>query len=259
LRPDPGTHDSLGDAFRKGVRAAAQNLSAMIVLLVAMGIVVAIYYGWPTGAAYLSWYASWQHAGGILRTGLMAGIAGGILSELCVVYVMDQGRWNRSHLENMVFRFVVFSFGGLVVSEFYEWQAYWFGDGLTWRVLLPKILVDQFIFSVFWSTTYQTLVFRWKALRYSGASLWRELDRNFVVERMLPVLVTNWMFWIPGVTLVYSMPLILQMPINIFATAMWSILLAGLSKPTDAPLAVLTLSPVPIQAEGDVGQPNMSR
>ena len=209
----------------------------MSVLLVAMSAMVAIYYCWPAGAAVLSRYAAWQHAGGLFRTGLVAGFAGGILSELSVIYICDGGRWNAAHLENMVFRFVVFSLGGLVVYKFYEWQAFWFGDGLSWRVLLPKVLVDQFMFSVFWSTTYQTLIFRWHALRYSGSRLWSELDGRFVVERMLPVLVTNWMFWIPGVTLVYSMPLILQMPLNIFATAIWSLLLAGLAKSTRAPEA----------------------
>ena len=54
---------------------------------------------------------------------------------------------------------------------------------------------------------------------------------------MLPVLITNWMFWFPGVALVYSMPTILQMPLNIFATAIWSLLLAGLAKPAAAPIA----------------------
>lgn len=208
----------------------------MAVLLAAMASLVVIYYCWPAGAAVLSSYAAWQRAGGIFRVALMAGFAGGILSELCLVYVRDRGCWNRTHLENMVFRFVVFFAGGIVVYEFYEWQAVWFGDGVSWRILVPKILVDQFIFSVFWSTAYQTLTFRWQALRYSGARLWSELDGKFVVERMLPILVTNWMFWIPGVTLVYSMPLILQMPINIFATAMWSILLTALSKTTEVPV-----------------------
>lgn len=207
----------------------------MSVLLASMSMLVAIYYCWPAGAAVLSQYAAWQHAGGLFRTGLVAGFAGGILSELSVVYVRDGGRWNGAHIENMAFRFIVFFIGGIVVSEFYEWQAIWFGDGLSWRILLPKILVDQFIFSVVWSTTYQTLTFRWQALRYSGARLWSELDGSFVIDRMLPVLVTNWMFWLPGVTLVYSMPLILQMPINIFATAIWSLLLAGLAKSTRAP------------------------
>jgi hypothetical protein len=222
---------------QEGFQSARQNLPAMLALLAAMSVMVGIYYFWPAGAAVLSQYAAWQHAGGILRTGLVAGFAGGILSELSVIYICDRGRWNSAHVENMVFRFVVFFFGGLVVAKFYEWQAYWFGDGLSWRVLAPKILVDQFIFSVFWSTTYQTLVFRWQALRYSGSRLWSELDGRFVVERMLPVLVTNWMFWIPGVTLVYSMPLILEMPLNIFATAIWSLLLAGLAKSTRAPEA----------------------
>ena len=207
----------------------------MSVLLVAMSIVVAIYYCWPTGAAILSRYATWQHSGGVLRAGLAAGFAGGILSELTLVYARDRGRWNLTHLENMIFRFAVFFLGGFVVSKFYEWQAVWFGNGISWRIVLPKVLVDQFIFSVFWSTTYQTLMFRWQTLRYSSSSLWNELNGNFVIERMLPVLVTNWMFWIPGVILVYSMPLILQMPLSVFATAIWSLLLAGLAKSTCAP------------------------
>jgi hypothetical protein len=211
----------------------------MSVLLAAMSAFVAIYYCWPAGAAALSWYASWQQTGGILRTGLVAGFAGGILSELSLVYIRDRGRWNVTHLENMAFRFAVFFIGGIIVYKFYQWQAFWFGNGASWRVILPKVLVDQFVFSVIWSTTYQTLIFRWQALRYSGPLLWNELEWNFVIERMLPVLVTNWMFWIPGVTLVYSMPLILQMPLNIFATAIWSLLLASLSKSTPTPDAEL--------------------
>jgi len=216
----------------------------MAVLLAAMFAFVVIYYCWPAGAAILSRYAEWQHSGGIFRAALAAGFAGGILSELSLVYARDGGRWNKRHLDNMAFRFVIFSFGGMVVYLFYRCQAVWFGDGLSWRVLVPKVLVDQFGFSVFWSTAYQTLTFRWQALRYSGRLLWNELDRNFVLERMLPVLVTNWMFWIPGVTLVYSMPLILQMPLNIFATAIWSLLLAGLARTAGAPDTAMVPGPI---------------
>ena len=216
----------------------------MAALLGAMSIVVTVYYFWPSGAAILSEYGVWQHAGGILRAGLVSGFAGGILSELSLVYARDRGRWNTTHLENMAFRFLVFFLGGMIVFKFYEWQAVWFGNGISWRVLLPKVLVDQFIFSVIWSTTYQTLTFRWQALGYSGARLWQELDRRFVFERMLPVLVTNWMFWIPGVTLVYSMPQFLQMPLNIFATAIWSLLLAGLARTAIAPDTLMVPGPI---------------
>jgi len=216
----------------------------MLTLLTAMSVVVAIYYFWPPGAALLSGYGAWQHAGGVFRAGLVSGFAGGILSELSLVYARDRGRWNATHLENMAFRFAVFFLGGMIVCKFYEWQAVWFGDGVSWRVLLPKVLVDQFVFSVIWSTSYQTLTFRWQVLGYSGSRLWKELDGNFVVQRMLPVLVTNWMFWIPGVTLVYAMPLILQMPLNIFATAIWSLLLAGLARSAGAPDTATVPGPI---------------
>ena len=244
LRPNRPLGTALGEAFAKGIKSAAQNGTAMVALLAAMGAVVIIYYTWPTGATVLTRYATWQHAGGLLRTGLAAGFAGGILSELSLVVLRDRGRFSLTHLENMVFRFTVFFFGGMLVSVFYVYQAYWFGDGTSWRILLPKVLVDQFVFSVFWSTTYQTLTFRWQVLRYSVPRLWSELNGKFVIERMLPVLVTNWMFWIPGVVLVYSMPLSLQMPLSIFATAMWSILLAGLATPAGTPDTDMVPGPI---------------
>jgi len=244
LRLERPLRSALEEAFTKGIKSAAQNWTTMAALLAAMAGLVVIYYLWPPGAAILSWYAAWQHAGGIVRTGLAAGFAGGILSELSLVCLRDRGRFNGAHFENMAFRFAVFFLSGMIVSVFYDYQAVWFGNGTSWRVLLPKVLVDQFIFSVFWSTTYQTLTFRWQTLRYSVPRLWSELDGNFVIKRMLPVLVTNWMFWIPGVTLVYAMPLRLQMPLSIFATAMWSILLAGLAKPTGTPDTDMVPGPI---------------
>jgi hypothetical protein len=214
----------------------------MLALLSAMACMLAIYYFWPAGSAILSKYGAWQQAGGLIRTGLVAGFAGGILSELSLVYVRDHGRWNSTHVENIVFRSILFFFSGMMVGEFYIYQAYWFGDGLSWRILLPKILVDQCVYTIIWSTPFYALTFRWQALRYSASRLWRELNWNFVEHRMLPVLVTNWMFWIPGVTLVYSMPLALQMPLNIFATAIWGILIAAVANDADGD----TLQPLPL-------------
>jgi hypothetical protein len=57
-----------------------------------------------------------------------------------------------------------------------------------------------------------------------------ELNWDFVAERMLPVLVSNWMFWIPGVVLIYSLPTNLQTPLFIFATAIWGLLLPAVAR-----------------------------
>jgi TRAP-type uncharacterized transport system fused permease subunit len=91
--------------------------------------------------------------------------------------------------------------------------------------VLPKLLVDQFGYSVFWSAPSQTILTRWHALHYSTREVWRELRTDMIFRRMLPVLVTNWMFWIPIIILVYLMPLNLQVPLAVVATAIWGLLL----------------------------------
>lgn len=245
------------DAVTKGLRAARQNLVPMLILEGAMGVLVAIYYLWPAGKAVLDAYAIWQHSGGVIAAALATGVAGGVISELSLVYFQDRGRWNMSHVENLIFKFLVFVLNGAVVYEFYLMQAFWFGDGNAWSVLIRKICVDQFGFTVIWSLPYLTFTTRWQALGYSGKRLWDELNWDFVTERMLPVLVTNWLFWIPGVSLVYSMPLNLQTPLFIFATAIWGILLVAVSrqdkvrnaKISQAPIAVHPMAVQPVTGQ----------
>ena len=206
----------------------------MLVLQAAMAALVFIYYCWPPGSDLLSRYATWQHSGGVWAAALATALAGGVLSECSLVYLQDKGRWTARHLQDMAFKFAFFLFNGAVVYEFYCLQTVMFGEGTAWSVLVPKILVDQFVFTVIWSMSVQTVAFRWQALDYSGMRLWMELNGDFVATRMLPVLVTNWMFWIPGVVLIYSMPTNLQSPLFIFATAIWGLLLPAVSRQKQA-------------------------
>jgi len=202
----------------------------MLGLEAAMATAVAIYYLWPTGAAVLTSYAVWQHSGGIFATALATALAGGVLSELSLVYIQDGGRWSWAHVERMIFNSVMFFITGAVVFEFYLLQAWLFGNGASWRIILPKLLVDQFPFTVFWATPYQALMTRWQALRYSGSKLWRELGWNFVLERLLPILLTGWTFWLPCMGLIYSMPLMLQPSLFVFGIATWGLLMPAVAR-----------------------------
>lgn len=199
-----------------------------------MATVVAIYYRWPEGTAALDRFAEWGEKGGVLTAAIAASLAGGALSEASIVYFRNRGRWTRHHLENLGFKLAMFFVSGGITYQFYRLQGYCFGQGMAWSVLLPKLLVDQFLYTPFWSVPYQTLLTRWQVLHFSGRRLKAELGRDFVVERILPVLVTSWMFWIPGVLFVYSMPAHLQMALAIFATASWGILLAAVTRPIHA-------------------------
>ena len=217
-------------AFGKSIRAASQNIPAIVALQLAMGLLVAFYYCSSIGMELLSRFGVWQHSGGVIGAALASAFAGGLLSEASVVYVQQRGRWSRANVENMAFKVCLFLMSGAIVYEFYLLQAYWFGDSPSWRSVVPKVLVDQFGFTVIWSTPTQTILTRWHVLRYSTSQLFQELRGNFVMDRMLPVLVMNWMLWIPGVIFIYSMPQNLQMPLCIFGNAIWGLLLSAVSR-----------------------------
>jgi len=209
----------------------------MLVLQAAMAAIVLTYYYWPAGATVLSNFAAWEHQGGVLTAAVVTGLAAGVLSEFSIVYFHNKGRWTVHHIEHAGFKFVMFFIGGGIVCIFYGYQALWFGNGNSWPVLLKKIFVDQFIFSLFWANPYNACMIRWHALRYSGRKLWRELGFNFAAQRILPVCITGWMFWIPGVFLIYSMPTPLQVPLFIFANAIWGILLPAVARQEQQVLA----------------------
>jgi len=238
-------------AVVKGLRAARQNWPAIIGLQSAMFALVVIYYAWPLGSGILARYAAWQASGGVLGAAFAAMIAGGLLAEVSVIYLQDRGRWTMRHVDSILFKSGLFFIGGGLVYEFYQWQAYMFGDGLNWRVILPKVLVDQLGFTVFWAAPFQTFFTRWHALDYSFPRLRAELGWRFVGERMLPVLITNWAFWLPGVTLIYAMPVRVQTPLFIFATAIWGLLLAALAQPhhavENAPIPTTLLEPEAVE------------
>jgi len=232
LRPDLASSSVFINAARKGLRAARANLPPMLVLQGAMAAIVAVYYTWPRGAWVLARFGAWQHAGGVIAAACATAFAGGILSETSAVYFQNGGKWTQAHLENMAFKVALFFVSGAIVYEFYQQQAVWFGHGASWSVLVPKVLVDQFVYTVVWAVPYQTLLTRWQTLGFSFRRLGEEMREDFLTARLLPVLVTNWMFWIPGVSLIYSMPSILQTTLFIFATAIWGLLLPAVARQT---------------------------
>jgi hypothetical protein len=121
-------------------------------------------------------------------------------------------------------------------SVFYELQAHWFGVGRSPGTLATKTLVDQFLYTPFVSNPMQTLAFLWKSEQFSLRRTVEKMRqfRQFYLLTVLPVLVSNWLFWIPMVVLIYCFPTSLQLPLGILACAIWSLLIAALVEPADA-------------------------
>jgi hypothetical protein len=232
-RSRPDSHPAwrhVVSAASKGLHAARQNLPAILGIQGLIVIVVVLYYGFPPTRPVFAQISAWQHAGGLPAAMLACACGAGLLAEISAVYFQNAGRWTRPHREGAVFKFILFFISGGIVYEFYRLQAFMFGDSAAAVVVLKKLLVDQFCYTPFWSVPTQSIALRWLALHYSGRELGRELRGGFLLDRMLPALVTNWTFWIPVMTMIYCMPFSLQMPLAIFSTAIWVLLLSALSR-----------------------------
>jgi hypothetical protein len=113
----------------------------------------------------------------------------------------------------------------------YDFQEQFFGVGTSFRVLVSKVLFDQFVWTVLIANPYQTIAYLWKNHRYR----WSEVSSQMVPfkpfwgMKMLPVLVSNWAFWIPMASLVYCFPSDLQIPLSILAVTIWVLVLSVLT------------------------------
>ncbi|MBV8175784.1 MAG: hypothetical protein JO151_14650 [Verrucomicrobia bacterium] len=174
--------------------------------------------------------------GGLTFSFMAMGATVGGLTEAFTVYFHKGGRWTREDLVNMAFNFLVFGLLGVMNSGLYRLQARLFGSGRSMGTLALKTSVDQSIYTLFLSNPFQTLAFLWKSEHFSLRSAAAKISdfKHFYVITVLPVLVSNWCFWIPMSALIYCFPTTLELPLGILAVSIWSLLLATLIKPTDS-------------------------
>jgi hypothetical protein len=222
-------------SLRLGSGAARANfVPALFVQALMVGLVVAYFY-LPAAKPVFRVLTDWNVNGGLLFSFAAMGITVGGLTEVSGVYLHNKGRWKSEDLGNMTFNFLVFGLLGVMNSLFYQLQAHWFGTGRSLGVLATKTFVDQFLYTPFLSNPVQTLAFLWKSEQFSFRQTYEKLQhfQQFYVLTVLPVLVSNWCFWIPMVVVIYCFPTSLQLPLGILAVAIWSMLLATLVKPAN--------------------------
>jgi hypothetical protein len=245
-QPDLSVSAAVLRSLRLGFEAMRANLvPAVCVQALMLGLVCAYFYA-PRARPFFNVLTDWNVHGGLLFSFVAMGATVGGLTEAFTVYLHKDGRWTREDLINMAFNFLVFGFLGILNSLFYQLQARWFGAGRSLETLALKTLVDQFIYTPFLSNPCQTFAFLWKSESFSFQSTVAKLShfRQFYVITVLPVLVSNWCFWIPMSALIYCFPTRLQLPLCILAVSMWSMLIATLVKPpSSAPEQLSESSP----------------
>lgn len=167
--------------------------------------------------------AAWKAAGGLLFSAVTVAFAGGLLPELAKLIALGP-RSVIGRAGEIAFNTAFFAVNGVVVDLLYTGEAWLFGSGAGLRVVAAKVAFDQFVFTPSWLAVI-VLLFLWRQRGFSWAATRPALRRGFYRQRVIPLLLPDWLFWIPMVSVIYALPVALQFLMFIPALAAWSLIM----------------------------------
>lgn len=223
--------DMVGSSVRVGVMAAKKTFRPALAVWITMACIAATYYMVPQSHFAFARLVDVQNLMGVWFSSIGMGLCVGMLVEVVKVLTSTKRQWTRENSINALFNFAVFGLMGYTHFYRYEFQNDVFGAGNSFRELASKVAFDQFIWTVIIANPYQAVCFLWKNNGFSLRAVRNHMFpfRTFWGTQMLPVLISNWAFWIPMAFIIYFFPPDLQLPLSILAVTTWVMLLSVLT------------------------------
>lgn len=126
--------------------------------------------------------------------------------------------------------FVFWAFHGWQVDKLYYLQSVFFGNGNDVVTIVSKTIVDQFLWCPLLAMPQVVLFYLYVQQDLSRQGFQQALARKSYCQRAIPLLIANWVVWIPSVALIYLFPLALQLPLQNLILAIWCLIISFFSK-----------------------------
>jgi hypothetical protein len=207
-----------------GAAALLRFWQPFLLIQSAAALLALSYHFSPAVRAMCAVVGVWKTSGGLYSAALSGAVAGGLLPEIAKALTARSFDGLRGRGGAVAFNATFFAFDGIVVDLFYRLEAALFGSAATFRTVLTKTLFDQFCFSPLWLALI-TMLFLWRQRRFSLTATLPSLRGGFYRTRVLPLLIPNWFFWIPMVSIIYALPSSLQFPLFVAALGAWSLIM----------------------------------
>ena len=217
-------------ALRRAGSAARANFLPGLLLQALMLGFLALYLWHEETRRSLAAVARFKQESGYAFAFVSYLAAAALLPELLRIAFFQQGRISRGNLWNFLTAAPFWGIMGMIVDLLYRLQTVWFGPGSDLATIVPKVAVDQFIFSPFISAPAIVGYLHWRDARFRVGALRETLRTDFFLTRVFPIIVAGWCIWIPGVSLVYFMPPPLQLPVAVLIQIFWVLILTTISE-----------------------------
>ncbi len=205
-----------------GAKAAKDNLLPSALILLAATVLVVSYYQVPAVKAWLAPIGQLNQSAPTLFAIICTSLTAGLI-PWCFRMALPQLR-PRHPVYDLVHSVLWWGFIGILVRYFYALQGAMFGTEVTPQVVFLKVLVDQSLFTVVCGAPFNAISHLWKDLNWNTAELRQAMRPGWYRRLVLPNLLPNFLVWLPGNILFYSMPPELQLPVANCIGCFWALM-----------------------------------
>jgi hypothetical protein len=224
------TGSKLGLLLAPGLSGMKRNLLPGLVLQTCALFVVLAYAFLPSFHSVLDSVGTLKARYGYVFSAISTAIFGGVIPYL-VLTATKQVPKGRA-LGEFAFYVCFWLWKGAEVDALYRLQGLMFGGAATIATIASKTCVDQFIYNTLWAAPTQVVFFLWKDAGFSRSGLIQGFKDEPFGRRVVVILFSGWIVWIPAVMIIYSLPSALQVPLFNLVLCFWCLLLSFISRST---------------------------
>lgn len=210
-------------AWITGCLAARQNrFPAVVLWLFGVTVIVGYFFVPPVqelldSVGRVKTTFGWKFS--LVSTGIFGGLIPAMISRLL------QHNGAKHSLGLIVSNTLLWAYKGVEIDFFYRFQAWLFGTTANFQTIAVKTICDQFLMVPLFGLVNVVLFYVWRDCGYSFGKLWSVLGPNWYQKIILPVLIANWVIWIPAVAMIYCLPVALQLPVQNLILCFWVLIL----------------------------------
>jgi hypothetical protein len=215
--------------WSEALGALRANILPGIVLWLIAAAAVLSYYFVDAARPVFETLALWKAQGGfgysIIATSLFAG-----LIPFLVLRALPATR-KTATLSTFVFMVLFWAYRGFEIDVLYRFQGFLFGNEASVGTVAAKVAADLFVYNVVWAMNLQLGAYQWKNSGLGWAFFHQWPSKRHWTRDVPVALLSTWVVWLPVVTLTYSLPADLQIPLFNLAACFWALVVATLTKP----------------------------
>lgn len=215
--------------WRAGIRGARANLVPGLVLQAFALALVLGYYFAPGVSETLRHLEDFRHRTGVLYSICSTALFGGLIPWLYIkAHPATRFRYTVAQGVGLV---AFWAYKGVEMHLLYNGMATLFGHDNEVGTVIKKVLVDQFVYCPLLAVPGMWLAYAWIegnfAVRSVVASIRR---RGWLMRELLPVFIANLGVWLPTVCIIYTLPTVLQLPLENLVLCFFTLMLAHISQ-----------------------------